>query len=144
MDELFFENGRITNRRNKANYKQALVKAYASKDLDRIAELTKAILFLGTPHRGSSFTLLGRLAAQALRPLGSNPSLLAEVEYDSTFLLDLHESFLDVVHDKLHVVNFFEERPTHILQFWFYQWREFVSEPCQAVYNILIAGAVRS
>lgn len=126
---MVLENGRTINIRNRANYKQALIEAHASKDLDRIAERTKAILFLGTPHRGSSFTLLGQLAAQALRPLGSNPSLLAEMEYDCTFLFDLHRRFMGVVHNELRVVNFFEELPTHILQFWFVQWREFVSEP---------------
>jgi hypothetical protein len=83
--------------------------------------------FLGTPHRGSSLSAWGRLVAQALQPLGSNPSILAEVEYDSTSLLDLHRTFAGVVHNDLRVVNFFEQRPTHILRLWFIQWQEFVS-----------------
>ena len=97
------------------------------KDPDRIVEFTKAIVFLGTPHRGSGFGARGRLAAHILQPLGSNPSLLAEVEYDSTYLLDLHGQFVKVVPSDVYVVNFFEQRLTHILQLWFYRWQELVS-----------------
>jgi hypothetical protein len=88
---------------------------------------TKAICFLGTPHRGSSFTRLGYLAALFLRPLGSNPSLITEVEYDSESLLNLQEKFENTLPDDLRVVNFYEQRPTRILSFWFLSWEEFVS-----------------
>jgi hypothetical protein len=54
---------------------------------------------------------------------------LAEVEYDSTSLLDLHRTFIGAVDNDLQVVNFFEERPTDVLRFWFFKWREFVSQP---------------
>jgi hypothetical protein len=84
------------------------------------------MIFLGTPHRGSSFTSLGRLAAQALRPLGSNSSLLAEVEYDSSFLLDLQRTFENALPMSICVVNFFELRRTRIARFWFLVWEEFV------------------
>ena len=85
------------------------------------------MFFLGTPHRGSSFSAWGHLSAQVLRPLASNPSILAEVEYDSTSLLDLHRIFVGSVRNNLRVVNFFEERPTQILRLWFMQWQEIVS-----------------
>jgi hypothetical protein len=106
--------------------RQAFVQAYRYQGLDGIREHTKAMLFLGTPHRGSSFTNLGRLAALALRPLGSNPSLLTEVEYDSESLLKLDRTFQTTLPVDLRVVNFYEQRPTQILSFWFLSWKEFV------------------
>lgn len=106
--------------------RQAFVQAYRYQGLDGIREHTRAILFLGTPHRGSSFTNLGRLAAFTLRPLGSNPSLLTEVEYDSESLLNLQGTFESTLPGNLRVVNFYEQRPTRILSFWFLSWEEFV------------------
>jgi hypothetical protein len=111
------------------------VRASTGQRPDGIAEHIKAIIFLGTPHRGSSFTLPGKLVAGLLRPLGSNPSILAEVDYDSAFLLDLHSHFVRVVHDDLRVVNFFEQRPTDVLRFWLLRWREFVGLMASAVKN---------
>jgi hypothetical protein len=87
------------------------------------------VFFLGTPHRGSNFSKWGSIAAQMLQPLGSNPSLLQEVTYDSLSLRDLHADFEDAVGNKLHVVNFFEQRKTRILKVWFIQWEEFVGKP---------------
>jgi hypothetical protein len=92
-----------------------------------VAEYTKAILFLGTPHRGSSFGVWGWLAAQALQPLGSNPLILANLEYDSISLLDLHRQFEGVTRDDLRVFNFFEQRPIEIFRLWFIRWQQFVS-----------------
>jgi hypothetical protein len=62
-----------------------------------------------------------------LRPLGSNSSLLAEVEYDSTILLDLQRTFENALPKSVLVVNFYELRPTRIARFWFLVWEEFVS-----------------
>jgi hypothetical protein len=93
-----------------------------------IAKHTRGVFFLGTPHCGSSFSTLGSIIARALQPLGSNPSILAEVAYDSTTLLDLHRQFVAVAKDGLRVVNFFEQRKTRILKLWFIQWEEFVSK----------------
>lgn len=106
--------------------RQALVQAHQYQGLDGIREHTKATLFLGTPHRGSSFTDLGRLVAFALRPLGSKPSLLTEVEYDSEFLLNLQGVFESTLPGNLRVINFYEQRRTRILSFWFLSWKEFV------------------
>ncbi|GMF76432.1 unnamed protein product [Aspergillus oryzae] len=95
--------------------KHALVQANGNQNFASISTYTKAILFLGTPHRGSSFSKWGRIAARALWLIGSSPSMLAEVEYDSTFLLDLHTSFEAAVGDRVQVFNIFEQRPTLIL-----------------------------
>ena len=92
-------------------------------------EQTRAILFLGTPHRGSSFGPWGWILAYALQPLGSNPSILANLEYDAISLRDLHEQFIASVRDDLQVVNFYEQRPIRLLKLWLFQWQGFVSNP---------------
>ncbi|KAJ5902856.1 hypothetical protein N7495_003384 [Penicillium taxi] len=83
--------------------KEALIQAKRRDDFNHIMEQTKAIFFLGTPHRGSSFGPWGWLVASALQPLGSNPLILANLEYDSVFLSDLYESFIASIHDDLKV-----------------------------------------
>ena len=87
-----------------------------------------AILFLGTPHRGSSFNTLGRIVARALAPIGSSTLLLEELAYDALPLLDMHEEFVNTVGKKLRVVNFFEQRKTLLIKLWFFQWEAFVSK----------------
>ncbi|RDW56494.1 hypothetical protein BP5796_13135 [Coleophoma crateriformis] len=115
--------------------KEAFVQAHRHQDLDGIRGHTKAICFLGTPHRGSSFTRLGRLAALVLQPLGSNPSLLTEVEYDSEPLLNLQKTFETMLPVNLRVVNFYEQRPTRILGFWFLSWKEFCVKKQSAIFG---------
>ena len=107
---------------------QALVQAQADPNFNDFAEHTKAILFLGTPHRGSSFSTWGWLLAQSLYLLGSNPVILANLEYDSTSLLDLHRAFVRKPRQNLQVFNFFEKRPTPVFRVGFIQWARFVSE----------------
>ena len=103
------------------------MRARGDRVYEAIAEQTKAILFLGSPHRGSTFNSLGRILAGLLRPLGSNPSLFGEIGYDLTSLHDLHRAFIRACGKETLVFNFFEERPTRILKAWFFQWRDFVS-----------------
>jgi len=106
---------------------QALILS-KSRPFAEIAERTKAALFLGTPHRGSSFSKWGTAIARALKPLGSNPSILDELAYDSVSLLDLHRDFMPVAEDGLRVINFFEQRKTPIWRIWFVRWEKFVSK----------------
>lgn len=94
-----------------------------------MVEQTRAIFFLGTPHRGTRFGPWGRLAAFALQPLGSNTLILANLEYDSVVLSDLHEHFISSTRDDLQVVNFYEQRPLRLVQLWCFQWEQFVSKP---------------
>jgi hypothetical protein len=91
------------------------------------------VLFLGTPHRGSSFTRWGGIVAWMLRPLGSNPSILDEVAYDSLSLVDLDRDFAGVIEGDLRVVNFFEERETCVIKAGPFRWNEFVSPPCTGI-----------
>lgn len=65
--------------------KQAFCHAQNRQQFAYVVQHTKAMLFLGT-----SFSTWGYMVAQALQPVGLNPSILAKVDYDSTSLLDLH------------------------------------------------------
>ncbi|GKT48180.1 nephrocystin-3 [Colletotrichum spaethianum] len=104
----------------------ALVQAQLDQRFEFIVGSTKAVLFLGSPHRGTSFGKWGWMFAQALRPLGSNPSILADLGYDAFPLYDLHKNFVKTTTRKdLRIFNFFEKRPTLILQVWFVQWKQF-------------------
>ncbi|RYP91980.1 hypothetical protein DL770_001901 [Monosporascus sp. CRB-9-2] len=105
--------------------KSALIRAHKHASCSNIAEHTRAVFFLGTPHRGSTFSALGSVIARALQPLGSNPSILHEVAYDSLSLLDMQDDFIYAITDELQVVNFFELRKTRLLKVWFLQWEEF-------------------
>ncbi|KAJ5393627.1 uncharacterized protein N7487_011268 [Penicillium crustosum] len=114
--------------------KEALIQAKRIREFNQIVEQTRAILFLGTPHRGTSFGPWGRLAAFALQPLGSNPLILANLEYDSLVLSDLHEHFITSIRDDLQVVNFYEQRPLCIFRLWFFRWQIFCVPESSATY----------
>jgi hypothetical protein len=116
---------------------QALVQASRHSLFEGIAKNTQAVLFLGTPHFGSSFTTWGALWARVLGPLGSNPSILDELAYDSVRLFDLHREFTMAVGDNLRVINFFEERETRILKVWFFGWNKIVSQRRRSLKAVL-------
>ncbi|KAJ6178143.1 hypothetical protein N7519_008604 [Penicillium mononematosum] len=105
--------------------KEAVVLARGNPDFEYISQNTRAIVFLGTPHRGSTFSSWGRRVARLLRLVGSNPSILEEIEYDSTMLLDLHIGFEAGIGAETQLINVFEQRPTLLFSLWFFQWREF-------------------
>ncbi|RFN43622.1 protein serac1 [Fusarium flagelliforme] len=115
--------------------KQALVRAQASRDLSHVSEQTRAILFLGTPHRGSSFGTWGWLAAYAFWLLKPNLDILGSLEYDSTSLLDLHRAFTGTTRDTWRIYNFFEQRPTQIFRLWLIQWQQLCVREPSATYD---------
>jgi tetratricopeptide (TPR) repeat protein len=84
-----------------------------------VIDRTRAIIFLGTPHRGSRVASWGWYWCQFLRPIGSNPLLPGELTYDSPDLLDLHKDFTNSVNERLEVVNFFESRKSRLFKVWF-------------------------
>ena len=108
--------------------KEALVQASGRPDPNNIVDSAKAVLFLGTPHRGSRFSTWGSKIAQLLQPLGSNPLLLFELAYDSPFLLRMHNDFVERCSESLQVFNFYEQRGTNVFNLWFWHWRPLVSE----------------
>ncbi|KAE8149842.1 hypothetical protein BDV25DRAFT_130058 [Aspergillus avenaceus] len=105
--------------------KEALIQASVDKDFADISKHVKAVLFLGTPHRGSSFSSWGKLLASFLRPLSSNPSILEELTYDCLFLHELHEKFVKAATKVQQIINFFEQRKTQILKVGWLSWEEF-------------------
>ncbi|KAL4733499.1 hypothetical protein BDV11DRAFT_175643 [Aspergillus similis] len=106
--------------------KQALIQANQDISHADIIAHTKAILFLGTPHRGSNFSRWGKRAAGLLWPLSSNPSILGELTYDSLSLQDLHSDFTRAAKEVPSIINFYETRKSRILKVWCFQWEEFV------------------
>ncbi|KAL9026743.1 MAG: hypothetical protein Q9196_004638 [Gyalolechia fulgens] len=114
---------------------EALIQASTNPLFTNIADYTRTVFFLGTPHRGSSFSIWGSIVARALQPLGSNPSLLQEVAYDSLPLQDLHREFENATRDKLRVINFYEQRKTQVLKVWFIQWEEWCVPEQSATYS---------
>ncbi|KAF7502924.1 hypothetical protein GJ744_004800 [Endocarpon pusillum] len=97
-------------------------------------EQTRHLVFVGHSYRGLVIKR-GSIAARALQPLGSNPSLLQEVAYDSLPLQDLHEEFENAIRDKLRVINFYEQRKTRVLKVWFIQWEEWCVREQSATYS---------
>ncbi|KAI0097334.1 hypothetical protein GGR51DRAFT_566660 [Nemania sp. FL0031] len=115
--------------------KKALVLARLDSSKSYITEVTKGILFLGTPHRGTTFSSWGWWQAQALRLRGSNPSILTDLEYDSTSLRDLHDEFARGNGGNIAVYNFFEQRPIRLAQLWFFKWEKFCVPESSATYG---------
>ncbi|OJJ84728.1 uncharacterized protein ASPGLDRAFT_170633 [Aspergillus glaucus CBS 516.65] len=116
--------------------KEALIQANANKESTDIIEHVKAVLFLGTPHRGSNFSSWGKVIASLLQPLSSNPSILGELTYDSLSLHDLHDRFMKVATKIQYIANFFEQRKTRILKVWWFHWEEFCVREQSATFSI--------
>ena len=74
--------------------------------------------------RGSSSTRIRRLIAKSLQPLGSNPSILHDLVFDSFVLQGLHCEFISVPGDYLHVVNYFERRKFCLFEVSVYSMRQ--------------------
>ena len=76
---------------------------------------TYGVVFLGTPHRGSSQVSLGVLAANVCKAMfqGANTSILRSLEHDSEVLERIREPFERIMtRDKVKVYSFVEEIPT--------------------------------
>jgi hypothetical protein len=78
--------------------------------LGSILKSTLGVIFLGTPHRGSSRATVGRVAANAARILGASDKLLKALECDSDLLEQQRQSF-DLIRKPLYIVCLREERP---------------------------------
>ncbi|KAL5000887.1 hypothetical protein BDV10DRAFT_199813 [Aspergillus recurvatus] len=114
--------------------KEALVQANQNLEYHDVITHTKAILFLGTPHRGSNFSRWGKTVAGLLSPLSSNSSILGELTYDSLSLQDLHDNFTKAVKNVQSITNFYEQRKSRILKVWWFQWEEFCVQQQSATF----------
>ncbi|KAH7111469.1 P-loop containing nucleoside triphosphate hydrolase protein [Dactylonectria estremocensis] len=99
--------------------KEALLKAQylrSRRPVDIFPQI-KAIMFLGTPHRGSASASLGVKAAKLFWAFGlkAAPSIVEAVTYDSIELQDMHRQF-EAISDHMRIVNFYEKRETQ--EFW--------------------------
>lgn len=72
------------------------------------------IVFLGTPHRGSSLADWGQLAKNIanIALIDTNERIIKNLEVDSEVLNNIHENFLDIIKDcgDLRIHSFFEAR----------------------------------
>ena len=90
----------------------------ASKD---VVDNTCGIVFLGTPHNGSSLSTAAAIAAAVSGILGSDATLLFALKDRSPQLSDLEASFRALVNqqegrkEKLKIVSFYERLPTFAL-----------------------------
>lgn len=76
-----------------------------------LVEKTAAIMFLGTPHRGSKSAWLGTQAAILLYFFGkdSNIDVIKATQYDSLELQDMHRNF-EKVSGSIDILNLYEKR----------------------------------
>lgn len=109
--------------------KKILVEEWKTGDKRDICKNTKAILFYGTPHRGSHLAALKQATQMLVWPTIE----VQELREESSQLLKLHEEFLDMLREhRIEIVSFAETKPTLVtsLKFPF----QFVSldsaDPC--------------
>lgn len=99
--------------------KSIIIQALDSSDesIQNLAKNTEAILFLGTPHKGSAVAKL----KQHVRYILSPTIEVKELEENSSYLLNLHEKFLNYIKqhkdNNVQVVSVSEGVPTIITAF---------------------------
>ncbi|CEF84083.1 unnamed protein product [Fusarium graminearum] len=91
--------------------KEALCAADTSSN---ILEDTCGIIFLGTPHQGSSLSTPAALLSQLTGFLGSNKTLLLNLRRNHSQLSDLEDRFRPLVQFKP-VISFYETKPAYLL-----------------------------
>jgi len=78
-----------------------------------IYKSTKGIIFLGTPHGGSSMAHWGLLVANLTKFAlqGPNTKVLNGLQYKSEILEDLRKAFLNILEDNnFHIHSFYETK----------------------------------
>ncbi|KAL0099697.1 hypothetical protein PUN28_019834 [Cardiocondyla obscurior] len=89
--------------------KKMLVEEWKTGDKHGICKRTKAILFYGTPHRGSHVAALKQTTQMLLWPTIE----VQELREGSPHLLKLHEEFLKMLNEcQIEIVSFAESKPT--------------------------------
>ncbi|EFX03482.1 hypothetical protein CMQ_410 [Grosmannia clavigera kw1407] len=95
--------------------KEALRRSKAARledqDLRDMYECTYAIVFFGTPHRGSSYAKIGLVAERIVKTVGfaANDKLLRDLKPDGTHLEILREDFSTMLEDRAFKVYSFQE-----------------------------------
>ncbi|KAK1637273.1 peptidase C14 [Colletotrichum phormii] len=91
--------------------KEALCASYSSPNT--LAD-TCGIIFLGTPHQGSSLSAAGALLSKLTGFLGSNTALLLSLRGNHNRLSDLEDRFRYVLSNEK-IASFYETKPTYYL-----------------------------
>ncbi|RPB21265.1 hypothetical protein L211DRAFT_890067 [Terfezia boudieri ATCC MYA-4762] len=88
-------------------------------DREGVQQAVYGILFLGTPHNGSSLASLGKVISNVLAtfsPLHPARALITTLQQDSKVLFEITQDFVKVAR-KIHLVSFFEMEMTPIAPF---------------------------
>ncbi|RGP70230.1 hypothetical protein FSPOR_4130 [Fusarium sporotrichioides] len=91
--------------------------ALCSVGSESILQDTCGIIFLGTPHQGSSISLLGSIVSFLTKPLGSDTTLVMSLTVNNAGLSDLRRKFEDTLKKQLrrpHIVSFYETKATFL------------------------------
>jgi hypothetical protein len=85
--------------------------SYADEDLKDIYRSTYAIMFFGTPHRGSDYANLGLLAKNIAITMGfdANTSLLKDLKPNQEYPTVLRESFSKMLLEDVFYIDTFQE-----------------------------------
>ena len=84
-----------------------------------IYESTAAIIFLGTPHRGSGLAGVGETVTRAAKLIlrESNNNLVRSMDYNSEILSNIHEEFRKVITAKdIQLHSFRESRGLSVVK----------------------------
>lgn len=101
-----------------------LYKALSRQESQEVFDDTSGIIFLGTPHQGSSVSAAGAALASMTAFLGSSPSLLFSLASHDSQLSDLTVRFSACValterrQQPFNIREFYETKPTYLLG-WF-------------------------
>ncbi|OAQ89063.1 armadillo-type fold domain-containing protein [Purpureocillium lilacinum] len=95
--------------------------ALCGQDAEETVDDTSGIIFLGTPHLGSSASVAGAILAFATRLLGSDTTLLLSLKSHDAQLSNLAARFRSVVvqnerrGQETRIISFYETKPTYLL-----------------------------
>jgi hypothetical protein len=89
---------------------QAIVEAYMNSDYDNIYKDMKAVLFLGTPHRGSD---LAMVLEHVLRVSFSRRKFVSQLSANSESIKEINEHFSRRV-EAMRLISFFETNNTRL------------------------------
>ncbi|KAI1388636.1 uncharacterized protein F4822DRAFT_252086 [Hypoxylon trugodes] len=97
--------------------KYAIHAAHSDPRFEEINRNTAGVIFLGTPHQGSTVSLIGEILARLTPFLGSDTTLIKFLSHRSSALLDLKRDFSATMTSimtqrPLPVYSFYETLPT--------------------------------
>lgn len=99
------------------NCPQALLLAKNAHDAASIRPHTIAVIFMGTPHRGSQLASYADTAVACIKVLGikANKGIIQQIKFSSEDLEELGSQFSSLLQlGRMKVLTFFEMKPTKI------------------------------